>query len=282
MVISPALPRPLPDPVHHRLMKTLLQFIYEHEKNLADRIWLTQPMGNGVLQTFTWTQAIGEARRMATFLRDRGYPPGSRIAILSKNCAWWFMADLAIWMAGYVSVPVYPTLTAESVRAILEHSEARLVFVGKLDQFDAMKPGIPASLDRIAFPISPPNAGDAWNDIVARTAGAAQPTGDQRMRDHLVTHGDVGDRVADGVHPPGVLVTYRVRQLNAGLLLPLSFQDVNIGAAHPRTADLHNDVQRAFDGRRWYVAELQLGVVSDDLHGFHQRSLVLVLVNCIT
>jgi len=34
-------------------LKTLLQFIYEHEKNLADRIWLTQPMGNGVLRTFT-------------------------------------------------------------------------------------------------------------------------------------------------------------------------------------------------------------------------------------
>ncbi len=68
------------------------------------------------------------------------------------------------------------------------------------------------------------------------------------MQDHLVTHGDVGDRVADGVHPAGVLVAYRVRQLNAGLLLPLSFQDVNIGAAHTRTADLHNDVQRAL---RW-------------------------------
>src|SRR5688572_1890935 len=185
-------------------MKTLLQFIYEHEKNLADRIWLTQPMGNGVLREFTWKEAMDEVRRMAAHLKQRGYPAGSRIAILSKNCAWWFMTDLAIWMAGYVSVPVYPTLTADSVRAILEHSEARLVFIGKLDQFDAMKPGIPSSLDRIAFPISPANVGDGWNAIVARTAQLeGQPDRDpDEMVTIMYTSGSTGT-------PKGVMHSFR-------------------------------------------------------------------------
>jgi long-subunit acyl-CoA synthetase (AMP-forming) len=89
-------------------VKTLLQFVYDHEEKLASRIWLTQPMGGGELREFTWKDAMGEVRRMAAHLKERGYPPGSRIAILSKNCAWWFMVDLAIWMAGHVSVPVYP------------------------------------------------------------------------------------------------------------------------------------------------------------------------------
>jgi long-chain acyl-CoA synthetase len=148
---------------------TLLQFVYEHERNFGGRTWLTQPMGGGVLREFTWQEALDEARRMAAYLRDRGYPAGSRIAILSRNCAWWFLADLAIWMAGHVSVPVYPTLTAESVRAILDHSEARLVFIGKLDQFAVMEPGIPAGVDRVAFPVSPSDAGPAWNDIITAT-----------------------------------------------------------------------------------------------------------------
>ena len=166
-------------------MKTLLQFIYEHEKNLADRIWLTQPMGNGVLRTFTWKQAIDEARRMATYLRERGYPPGSRIAILSKNCAWWFLSDLAIWMAGHVSVPIYPTLSAGSVRAILEHSEAKLVFVGKLDGFAAMEPGIPSDIERVQYPLSPDGAGASWTDIVSRTRPIAGVP--DRDPDELVT-----------------------------------------------------------------------------------------------
>jgi long-chain acyl-CoA synthetase len=169
----------------HPAVKTLLGYVYDHEKALADRVWLTQPMGNGVIREITWKQAVDEARRMAAHLQSRGYPPGSRIAILSKNCAWWFIADLAIWMAGHVSVPVYPTLTAESVRAILEHSESRFVFIGKLDQFDAMKNGIPAAIDRIHFPLSPVQSGAAWNDIVAATSPM---TGEpDRAPDELVT-----------------------------------------------------------------------------------------------
>ena len=41
----------------------------------------------------------------------------TKIGILSKNCAWWIMSDLAIWMAGYVSVPLYPTLARVWSRA---------------------------------------------------------------------------------------------------------------------------------------------------------------------
>lgn len=151
-------------------MKTLLDFVYEHERNRANELWLTQPMGGGVLRTFTWAEAVGEARRMATFLASQGLEPGSRIAIISKNCAWWFLADLAIWMAGHVSVPVYPTLTADSVRAILDHSGARLAFVGKLDQFEQMEPGIGPLVRRIGFPLSPPGISPTWNDIVRDTA----------------------------------------------------------------------------------------------------------------
>lgn len=70
---------------------------------------------------------------MAAYLKARENPAGTCIGILSKNCAQWLMMDFAVWMAGYVSVPLYPTLTAESVRQILEHCEAPLLFVGKLD-----------------------------------------------------------------------------------------------------------------------------------------------------
>ena len=46
-------------------------------------------------------------------------------------------------MAGHVTVPLYPTLNADTVQYILEHSETKLLFVGKLDDWDMMKPGVP-------------------------------------------------------------------------------------------------------------------------------------------
>ena len=119
----------------------LLERAFRWERERGDRIYFTQPMGGDQVRDYTWAQAVDEARRMATHLQSFGFPPGSRIAILSKNCAHFIMTDLAIWMAGHVSVALYPTLAAETVRYILEHSEAKLIFVGKLDDWDSMKAG---------------------------------------------------------------------------------------------------------------------------------------------
>ena len=147
-----------------------LQRLYHWERSAPDRIILSQPQGGGVLRDFTWAQVLDETRRMAAHLQSLGFAPGSRIAILSKNCAHWLMADFAIWMAGFVSVPLYPTLAAGTVRQILEHSEAKLLFIGKLDGWDAMQPGVPAGLPCIGMPLAPPNDFTAWDAIIKATA----------------------------------------------------------------------------------------------------------------
>ncbi len=152
-------------------MKTQLDFIQDHEAERPGELWLTQPMGGGQVKTYTFGAAIEESRRVASHLLSLGLPPGSRIAIFSKNTAWWLIADLAIWLAGHVSVPIYPTLTAGSIRQILEHSGARLIFVGKLDGFTAMEPGLPEGVTRIALPLSPSVPHSVkWEDLVAKHA----------------------------------------------------------------------------------------------------------------
>ncbi len=150
-----------------------LQRLYRWEREAPDRVVLTQPLGARALRDYTWRELMDEARRMAAHLRSLGYPAGSRIAIVSKNCAHWLIADFAIWIAGHVSVPLYPTLAAATVRQILEHSEARLLFIGKLDGWEAMRPGVPDGLPCIALPLAPPTGQPRWDDIVAATAPLA-------------------------------------------------------------------------------------------------------------
>jgi len=135
-----------------------LQRLYEWEQSAPDRVALTQPLGGGVTRDYTWRQVADEVRRMAAYLKAQGWEPGSKVAILSKNCAWWMMNDLAIWMAGYVSVPLYPTLAADTVRQILTHSESKACFIGKLDGWEHMKPGVPADLPCLSYPLSPDDA----------------------------------------------------------------------------------------------------------------------------
>ena len=85
--------------------------------------------------------------------------------------------------------------------------------------------------------------------VVAGPAGAAQPAGRRRVQDHRVADGHVGDRGADLVHPAGVLVAERVGQRRVHRRVPLALDDVQVGAADPGAADLHDDVERAAEGR---------------------------------
>jgi long-subunit acyl-CoA synthetase (AMP-forming) len=150
----------------------ILDHVLDHEVNLASHVYLTQPVGGGQVVDYTWGQVVGEARRMAAHLQSLGLPRGARVAILSKNCAHFIMAELAIWLGGYTTVAIFPTETAQTIRYVLEHSESSLLFVGKLDTWPAQQPGVPAGLPCIAFPLAPPEtkgAMAAWDDIVART-----------------------------------------------------------------------------------------------------------------
>ena len=61
---------------------------------------------------------------------------GDRCALLSENRWEWAVADFAMMTAGVVSVPVYPTLTADQLVYLLEHSESRVLFVSNATQLD--------------------------------------------------------------------------------------------------------------------------------------------------
>lgn len=143
-----------------------LACLYRWERERADRVFLTQPYGGGKVRDWTWAQAADDVRRMAAYLQSQGWEPGSRVAILSRNCAWWIMADLAIWMAGHVTVPVYPSLKPESVRLILDHSDAKACFLGSIDERESSQQGVPAGVQRISFPTAPERCEADWEEII--------------------------------------------------------------------------------------------------------------------
>jgi long-chain acyl-CoA synthetase len=140
-----------------------LQNFYHWEKTIPNDIFFRQPI-NGQWVEFSYQKAGQEIRRIAAGLKALNLPPNSKIAMLSKNCAHWIMADIAIWMSGHVTIPLYPTITSHTIKQILEHSEAAAIFVGKLDTYGEQKAGIPANIQKISFPFYGINEGHLWND----------------------------------------------------------------------------------------------------------------------
>ena len=149
--------------------KLILDAIYEHEASQPDKIFLTQPVGGGQVVDITWGQTLDQARRMAAQLQSRGLA-GCQIAILSKNCAHFFIAELAIWMAGGTTVAIFPTESAQTIRYVLDHSDAKLLFVGKLDNWEQQARGVPTAMPCIGLPLAAAGSFDQWDALIASTA----------------------------------------------------------------------------------------------------------------
>ncbi|MBZ5794427.1 AMP-binding protein [Burkholderia contaminans] len=153
---------------------TLLDRFAKWEAERRDDVYLTQPFPDGTVADYTWGTVGDQARRGAAYLMSLGLPAGSRIALLGKNSAHWIMADLAIMLAGMVSVPLYPTFSAESVRYVLDHSDAKLLILGKLDGVSDNWPNIraqlPLDLPMLGLPLAPHGAFPQWEEVAAQHA----------------------------------------------------------------------------------------------------------------
>ena len=148
-------------------IKLPLEKFYEWEKSIPHQTFLRQPL-NGKWREYTFQQAGNEIRRMASAINALNLPPKSKIALLSKNCAHWIMADIAIWMSGHVAVPLYPTIISHTIKQIMEHSESTVIFVGKLDNYAEQKDGIPNRVQKISFPFYGINEGLLRDDLLKK------------------------------------------------------------------------------------------------------------------
>ncbi|HEX9740175.1 MAG TPA: AMP-binding protein, partial [Ignavibacteriaceae bacterium] len=77
-----------------------------------------------------------ETERFAFGLAALGVKKDDKIAIISENRPEWVYADMAILGLGAVDVPIYPSLTAESIEFILINSEAKGVIISNKFQLN--------------------------------------------------------------------------------------------------------------------------------------------------
>ncbi|MBK6275347.1 MAG: AMP-binding protein [Saprospirales bacterium] len=144
---------------------TPLEKFYQFELEKSNQTFLRQSQNSQWIH-FSWKRVGDEARKMAAYIQSLKLPAHSKIAILSENCAHWIIADLAIMMSGHVSVPLYPTLQADVIKYCLEHSESKVLFVGKTSKWNEQKDVVSKEIKKIHFPFWEKATCENWNDII--------------------------------------------------------------------------------------------------------------------
>mgnify|MGYP003685522823 FL=1 len=142
---------------------------YEWEERFHDRPFLKQPFGDQ-WETYTWGEVGQMARKLATGLQSLGLREKAHIGLISKNCREWIIADLAILMSGYISVPFFPNLSSDEINNLVTFGEVDTLIVGKIETWDELQKGIPDSMPIIAFPTykghSNIDKGYQWVDFI--------------------------------------------------------------------------------------------------------------------
>lgn len=176
--------------------------------------WLHQSI-DGVWRAWKYAEIADQVMRMAAAIQKLGIPQGAAIGIGGRNTAHWFMADLAIAAAGCVSVGLYPKQSAEHLKYILKHCEAKAVIVGPMMEPAEFMEALPPELVtiRMPYPDAPPCQLE-WDVLVADARPLAKPV--ERAADALVTliytSGTTG-------HPKGVMMNWNNIQFTTDGLL---------------------------------------------------------------
>ncbi|SHO58447.1 AMP-binding protein [Vibrio quintilis] len=123
---------------HDELFITPDEYLLKWAQSRPDDIYLKQ-IRERKFDTYTFSEVADQALRLVTALQEQGLKPQDKIAIISKNCAEWFICDLAMMLGDFISVPIFPTANFDTIDYCISHSECRAVFVGKLDNADTVR-----------------------------------------------------------------------------------------------------------------------------------------------
>lgn len=155
---------------------------------------------------YTFAQVADQALRLVSALRALGAEPGDKVALISKNCAEWFICDLAIMLGDYVSVPIFPTAGADTIEYCASHSESKIIIVGKLDDSKATAQVLAKmpELISIALPYaSAPACHHQYLDLIAQYPPSEERPEhyDEKLMSIVYTSGTSGV-------PKGAMLTY--------------------------------------------------------------------------
>ena len=109
----------------------MTKHLFAHYNEIFPKYWNEPALTdyNGTV-SYTFAQVAEQAARLREYFQAMGIRQGDKIALCGRNCANWAVAYLAIASYGAVIVSVLHEFSGEDIETLVNHSEARMLFVG--------------------------------------------------------------------------------------------------------------------------------------------------------
>ncbi|MFC5076810.1 Long-chain-fatty-acid--CoA ligase FadD15 [Vibrio thalassae] len=181
------------------------EMILKWAQERPNEVYLKQIINREFVE-YTYADVADKALRLVSALRGLGIQPGEKVALISKNCAEWFICDLAMMLGDYISVPIFPTAGADTIEYCLTHSESKALIAGKLDDPKATSSVIESLSDLITISLpydTAPDCQHTFNQLVANNKPSEErPVHyDDKLMSLVYTSGTSG-------LPKGAMLTY--------------------------------------------------------------------------
>lgn len=112
------------------------EMILKWAQERPNQVYLKQIINRQFVE-YTYAEVADKALKLVSALQELGAKPQDKIALISKNCAEWFICDLAMMLGDFISVPIFPTAGADTIEYCITHSESKILLAGKLDDAKA-------------------------------------------------------------------------------------------------------------------------------------------------
>ena len=117
--------------------RSLPALLFSQADALPDRVALREKR-LGVWHRISWREYARAVREVAAALLDFGLRPGENVCVLGENRPEWLYAHLGIMAAGGATCGIYPTSAPEQIRYLLDHAEARLLFLENAEHLESV------------------------------------------------------------------------------------------------------------------------------------------------
>lgn len=119
---------------------------------------------NGIWKTFSSRDVKSIVDNLSLAFLTSGIQAGDKVALISNNCPEWNFIDFALQQVGAISVPMYPTITAEDYDYIFNHAEVKMIFVGDEEIYEKASK---VSGDRTIYSFQQIPDVNFWEDFLA-------------------------------------------------------------------------------------------------------------------